>query len=328
MHVEVSQDSLVITVDHRFAGTSVIGFLEGAMRLPSHFVMHILHEGRVQSQRMRLDGSEVLAAGQRLRLTGDVIDAGLDTESFLSPPVTPAAVLYEDDHVLVVNKPAGVIMYPGPDGEPDTLQHRVRAYYALTGQTAHARHVHRLDRETTGAVLYAKHAYIARALDTALQQREIRREYIAITLGTGRIPRHVSEPIGRDRHRAGRYRVSPTGKPARTNIETLASVPIAGQTGSLVACSLETGRTHQIRVHLSATRNPILGDTLYGGAPLPSQADNRGGLALHARRLSFIHPYDERDISVVAPLPDAWLDWFHVPAWSTLLRFAQRWGEA
>jgi 23S rRNA pseudouridine1911/1915/1917 synthase len=218
-------------------------------------------------------------------------------------------ILYEDPHMLVVNKPSGVLVHPGDESDVDTMAHRVVAYFAEAGLARRARHVHRLDRDTTGALLYAKHEFAARSFDRLLQGHEIARRYVALVAGEmPRLRGTIREPIGRDRHVSGRYRVSRTGKLAVTHYRVLASTRIGADAVSLVECVLETGRTHQIRVHLSAAGCPVVGDVLYGGGrgiggiPFPE------GYALHAWQLTLWHPYTEQEVCVPAPFPRLFVD--------------------
>ncbi len=195
-----------------------------------------------------------------------------------------AKVLYEDDYVLVVHKPAGMNVHPSDANDASvTLAHVVAAHYESTGQHCAVRHVHRLDEDTTGPVLYAKNELALYLLDEQMRSKSIHRHYVALVHGkvSDRL-RVINEPIGKDRHHNQRRRVAPGGQNAITYVECLHSTP----TASLVRLQLETGRTHQIRVHMSHVGHPLIGDTLYGGKPglLPRQA-------LHGEQLGFTHPW-------------------------------------
>ncbi|MBT2760410.1 RluA family pseudouridine synthase [Paenibacillus sp. ISL-20] len=203
-------------------------------------------------------------------------------------------VLYEDDFCLVVNKPAGMAVHPDNESTETTLNHGVAAYYEAEGIHTAVRHIHRLDKDTTGPVLYAKNEYAQLKLDEAMREKKIVRIYAAI------VQRRVSQdlkridlPIGKDRYHASRRRVSLTGQAAITHILSSEVYPKA----SLLQIRLETGRTHQIRVHLSHMGHPLLGDLLYGGpGTFPRQA-------LHGERLLFTHPLSGESIEVNAPWP-------------------------
>ncbi|USG63445.1 RluA family pseudouridine synthase [Brevibacillus ruminantium] len=228
---------------------------------------------------------------------------GQELRARLCPPeplgVEPAfgglEVLYEDDHLLVVNKPAGVLLHPTEKHHQGTLDHLVAGYFQQTGLQARVRHVHRLDQETSGAVMYAKHPLASARLDEFLRERKIKRCYVAyvhgkLTQSSGKI----AEPIGKDRSHPNRRRVTPGGDHAVTHFHVTQHFHHATK----LECELETGRTHQIRVHLSYLGYPLIGDVLYGG-----KAELLNRQALHAFALRFVHPFDEEPREVFAPLP-------------------------
>lgn len=206
-------------------------------------------------------------------------------------------ILYEDDFLLIANKPAHMDTHPSYEGDKKTLINGVSYYLQQSGQNCTIKHIHRLDKDTTGAVLFAKNHLVGSMLDKMLEERKIKRTYYALVegilkqnIGT------ISEKIGRDRHHATRRRVSPTGQTAVTHYEVLQC--FHKQNLTLVSCTLDSGRTHQIRVHFSHIHHPLAGDTLYGGKrSFPRQA-------LHARKMEFIHPITEEKIFCEAPFLD------------------------
>ncbi|MFB4321018.1 RluA family pseudouridine synthase [Paenibacillus sp. JNUCC32] len=203
-------------------------------------------------------------------------------------------VLYEDDFCLVVNKPAGLAVHPDNESRETTLNHVVAAYYEAEGIHAAVRHIHRLDKDTTGPVLYAKNEYAQLKLDEAMREKKIVRMYAAIVQGrVSQELKRIDLPIGKDRYHASRRRVSLTGQAAITHILSAEAYPKA----SLLHIRLETGRTHQIRVHLSHMGHPLLGDVLYGGPGTFARQ------ALHGERLLFHHPFTGESIEVPAPWP-------------------------
>ncbi|GGG20472.1 RluA family pseudouridine synthase [Paenibacillus abyssi] len=211
-------------------------------------------------------------------------------------PVPP--VLFEDDHCLVFDKPIGMPVHPAFPGQSGTLDEASIRYMLQTGQSAPVRHIHRLDEDTSGPVLYAKNDLAQWRLDEAMRSKQIERRYIALVQGIiSQTQGTIDEPIGRDRHHSARRRVSPTGDQAVTHYEVLERYDRA----SLVRIQLETGRTHQIRVHFSYLGHPLIGDKLYGG-------DQRllDHQALHGERLFFSHPWDKRGMEIHSPYP-AWL---------------------
>ncbi|EES73035.1 pseudouridine synthase, RluA family [Paenibacillus sp. oral taxon 786 str. D14] len=253
-------------------------------------------------RRLRAEGG-IKLAGDRLRLLAFPARA-----SQYAPVEAELSLLYEDDFCLVVHKPAGLKVHPdGNEGgasrrdsaPPDTLANRVAGWYASLGQPIAAAHIHRLDEYTSGPVLFAKNEYAHLKLDEAMSRKEIGRTYIAFVQGVvSSALKIIDQPIGRDRHHNQRRRVSPTGKPAITHVELMEVYP--KHEVSLVRLTLETGRTHQIRVHLSAAGHPLVGDALYGGSTkwLPYQA-------LHGERLVFPHPLTGETVELDDPWPSA-----------------------
>lgn len=207
------------------------------------------------------------------------------------------SILYEDDLLLIANKPAGMDTHPSLPGEAQSLINGVAYHLRQTGQTCMIKHIHRLDKDTTGAVLFAKNRLIGSMLDRMLEAREIKRTYLALVEGNIKKDEgEIKEKIGRDRHHATRRRVSPSGQTAVTHYRVLNRDPKKNLT--LVSCTLESGRTHQIRVHFSHLNHPLAGDTLYGGRrTFPRQA-------LHARKIEFIHPISEEKLIIEAPFLD------------------------
>jgi 23S rRNA pseudouridine1911/1915/1917 synthase len=205
-------------------------------------------------------------------------------------------ILHEDEFTLVINKPAGIEVHPSEKGQRRTLAHAVSAYYEMSGQEIRVRHIHRIDKETTGPVLYAKNEFAHYQFDKAMREKKIERLYLALAEGVIKQDKGViDKPIGQDRHHATRRRVSDTGDAAVTRYQVVER--FADHT--LVRLQLETGRTHQIRVHLSAIGHPLAGDGMYGGS--------RGIMsrqALHGEKLIWHHPWTGESQQVRAPLPD------------------------
>lgn len=207
-------------------------------------------------------------------------------------------ILYEDEHLLVINKPPFMNTHPNdPKADQNTLVNAAQFYLQAKGENRNIRQIHRLDRDTSGAILLAKHALAGAIMDNMLVKRNIKRTYIALVHGvfkqrTGTI----NEPIGRDRHHATKRRVSPSGQAAITHFTVLKVDK--GKQQSYVKCWLDTGRTHQIRVHLSYWGHPLVGDKLYGGNSIVKRQ------ALHAAKLEFIHPFTGEKIVCLAPFLD------------------------
>ncbi|WP_054969568.1 RluA family pseudouridine synthase [Alicyclobacillus ferrooxydans] len=308
----VVNHNLVVTPGHHQTSLSISEWLEQELLLPHGFVTRLFDEGLVRVGGQAVSRETVLSARTKIWL--------MNTTATHYNASTPAGigdsridVLYEDDHVLVVDKPAGLLVHSDGTEVKDTLIDRVRQYLGTYDEDHDVTHVHRLDRDTTGCILFAKHPFAARALDAMMTVRQIRREYLAVVFGKSLPKRGTwNLPIGRDRHRSGAYIVSRTGKPAVTNFERhwhqefreLAQGSTIHNVLSVITCTLATGRTHQIRVHVSAAGCPIVGDALYGGASKGQGWSWAGlGQALHARRMEFVHPYTKEQIVVEAPLP-------------------------
>jgi 23S rRNA pseudouridine1911/1915/1917 synthase len=217
------------------------------------------------------------------------------------PEAMPLAVVHEDEHLLVLDKPAGLVVHPAPGNWSGTLLNGLLARDGRAGQLPRAGIVHRLDKDTSGLMVVARTRAAMDALVRMIAAREVSRQYLALAHGRwrGASPRTVEAPIGRDVRNRLRMAVvdleQGSGKPAMTTFDLLDT----NAQGSLVRASLHTGRTHQIRVHMAHLGHPLVGDTLYGGAP----AAGLERQALHAFRLAFTHPVTRERIDLQAPLP-------------------------
>ncbi|GMA62363.1 pseudouridine synthase [Alicyclobacillus fastidiosus] len=254
MRCEMKAGFLYVHLDKRYDGWRVEDVLTTALALPAAFSHKLLAAGHVCAGKKTLCRTDELKAGSRLTLKDPTPVSRLFELADIG--VEGLEICYEDDHVLIVNKPAGVIVHSDNPSER-TLDGLVAHYYRETGQVLPILHAHRLDKPTTGAVVYAKHGFVARALDAELVRHRMARRYVAVVFGA-KLARSqtVDKPIGRDRHRSSLYRVSSTGKEARTHIVVRATSPVQGEHLSLLSCALETGRTHQIRVHCASSMCP------------------------------------------------------------------------
>lgn len=216
--------------------------------------------------------------------------------SGVSPAPGPLDIRWEDEDLVVLNKPAGVLVHPVPGHPTDTLGNFLLAHYDATGQSCDFHPVHRLDKGTSGLLVAAKHPHAQTVLKNQLHTPDFRRVYLALTLGAPQPAAGVVDaPIAPVPGSPIAHRVDPSGLPARTRYETLAL-----RDGlALVRLELDTGRTHQIRVHLAHLGHPVAGDFLYGTEdpgliPRP---------ALHSAQLSFLHPVTARRLTFSQPLP-------------------------
>jgi 23S rRNA pseudouridine1911/1915/1917 synthase len=240
-------------------------------------------------------------------LGGDVIEFSLPevTPSELKAVDIPLDVLFEDKHLLAVNKPAGMVVHPGAATGDDTLVHALLSHCegSLSGIGGVERPgiVHRLDKETTGVIVVAKSDAAHRALADQFSSRTLKKEYVALVAA---VPQLLSGTIDRaiSRHPIHRHRmtVGEGGKPSRTAWERIETF---GDIAALLRCQIFTGRTHQIRVHLKSLGFPILGDGLYGWKPDPRLAQQPERVMLHAEHLVFAHPISGKEIDLRAPLP-------------------------
>ncbi|MGH9108202.1 MAG: RluA family pseudouridine synthase [Acidimicrobiales bacterium] len=269
----------------------------------------------------RSAAAELVAAG-RVRIAGRPagsrsapLVAGTDLEIDVPPPVektliadgsVPFDVVHEDSDVVVVDKPPGVVVHPGAGHDSGTLVAGLLARYpdlAGVGDRQRPGIVHRLDRGTSGLLVVARNPAAMRSLSAQLAARTAGRRYLALVAGhVGEDRGAVEAPIGRSERHPVRMAVSERGRPARTTYIVLRRLDLPVPS-TLLAVRLETGRTHQIRVHLSAIGHPVLGDERYGGAGTGSVGLAAGRLALHAAELSFDHPTSGQRNLWSAPCP-------------------------
>jgi 23S rRNA pseudouridine1911/1915/1917 synthase len=208
----------------------------------------------------------------------------------------PLDVVFEDEHIIVINKPAGLVVHPGSGNWAGTMLNALLQHAPQLAQIPRAGIVHRLDKETSGLLVVAKTLAAQTALVRQLQDHSVTREYVAVVHGFVQHAGTVDKPIGRHKIQRTRMAVVPGGKAAVTHYEPVAHYAQATQ----VRCRLETGRTHQIRVHLASIGHPIVGDPVYGALRKKLIFTRQ---ALHAETLALTHPATQRRRSWSAALP-------------------------
>ena len=285
-----------LTAATEHAGVRLDAFLSADGALTRSQAARLIAEGRV-----RVNGKP---AAKSARLSGGetvTVDVPQLRETALPPQDIPLDVVYEDDDVIVVNKPTGLVVHPAP-GHPDgtlvnALLHHCGDSLSGIGGEKRPGIVHRIDRDTSGLIIAAKNDAAHLALSAQLKDHSLSRTYECLVTGNMKQDSGtVDAPIGRSSADRKKMAVVPTGRRAVTHWEVVARYP--GVTH--LRCRLETGRTHQIRVHMAYIGHPILGDTVYGAKkPVPGLT----GQCLHATGLRFVHPRTGEPVELRCPLP-------------------------
>jgi 23S rRNA pseudouridine1911/1915/1917 synthase len=247
----------------------------------------VLVDGQARAKSHRLSGGEELEFEAPERVT-----------QTLEPEPMELRIAYEDEHLVVVDKPAGLVVHPAPGHATGTLVHGLLAHDVAGGDEDRPGIVHRLDRDTSGLMVVARSDEAYRRLQELVRRRELERHYLALVVGKPRSRAgRIEAPIGRDRREPMRHSLdTDTPRDAVTHFEVLELFP----RHTLLDVKLETGRTHQIRVHLNAVGLPVAGDPVYG-RPHELGLDRQ---FLHAARLGFAHPFTGERVDVESPLPE------------------------
>ena len=309
--------ALEFTVPADFEGQRLDKFLVSVLEGRSRSqVQKLIDEGRVTLDRKSPKANLALRDGDRV-----VVDVPPPAPSDIEAEALPLDILYQDSDLVVVNKAPGMVVHPGAGHASGTLVnallHHVDDLSGLGGELRPGI-VHRLDRGTSGVIIAAKHDAAHQELARQFHDREVEKEYIALVWGTVQAGRRIDASIGRDPK--NRHKMSSRARHAR---EAVTRITRAHHMPGLTLChvAIHTGRTHQIRVHLSAIGHPIVGDALYGGMRRRTPADVRAVQRLerpflHAWRLAFQHPGDGRRMEFTAPLaPDLEAVLDDLPGW-------------
>ena len=252
---------------------------------------------RIKREKLTMKNGEPTEGWHRVH-EGDEISITLpDEHSNFPPEDIPIDIVFEDDDLMVINKQPGIVVHPTKGQPSGTCANALSNYMQKTGKIFKIRFVNRLDRDTSGLLIVAKNAYCQNHITDQMRKGQIHKQYIAVLKGVlDSESGTVDLPIGRPDPEDIRRGVMDDGAPSVTHYEVLDHL----NDHTLVQLLLETGRTHQIRVHMSHIGHPVAGDTLYGG----DDPDVIGRQALHAARLSLIHPISKEPVEFEAPLPD------------------------
>ncbi len=266
---------------------------------------------QIDGGRVRVDGRAEKKAGYPLRSGQTVaVEVGEEVHPDLNgladvPREWPSWVVYHDASVIVINKPRNLVVHPAPGHWLDSVVAELLPWLPRSDGQVRPGVVHRLDRDTSGLMVLARTLRATNQLSQAIQRREVVRQYVAVVRGHLAPAQGVIEaPIGRHPRQRLKMAVVVDGRPARTRYRSVAQWPGF----SMVQCTLETGRTHQIRVHLSSLGHPVVGDGLYGG----KHPDFVAGQLLHAARIRFLHPEHGQVMEFLASPPS---DWSGITAW-------------
>ena len=255
-------------------------------------------EGRVTVNDQRLEGKTKIWGGERV-----VLEAAVEVTDDASAQDIPLEIVHEDEALIVINKPSDLVVHPGNGNLNGTLMNALLFHAPGLGSLPRAGIVHRLDKDTSGLMVIAKTEQSYTHLVRQLQARTVTRIYLAIVNGRTPLKGSIAAAIGRHPTQRTKMAVTERGRPATTHFQTLKQ----GLRWSLVECRLETGRTHQIRVHLTQLGFPLIGDATYGARSksdkLPELARTFSRQALHATRLGLIHPVGGLPVQWERPAP-------------------------
>jgi 23S rRNA pseudouridine1911/1915/1917 synthase len=262
-----------------------------------------LEAGAIEVDGRRLRAKDKVLGGERVQ-----IEARLEADAQVAPEVMPVEIVFKDRALFIVNKPPGLVVHPGAGNAGHTLQNALLALDPKLAVVPRAGLVHRLDKDTSGLLVVARTPETHTALVAALAEREIERHYIALCSGVMTGGGTIDEPIGRHRSQRTKMAVRSDGRPSVTHYRVMKRL----RAHTLVHVELESGRTHQIRVHLAHIGYPVVGDPVYGGRrrlpagaspALIAELEGFRRQALHAARLKLAHPVTGKEMEWEAPLP-------------------------
>jgi 23S rRNA pseudouridine1911/1915/1917 synthase len=295
-----------LTVPEDSAGQRVDRFLASVLGTHSRSqIQRLIEDGHVQVAGRPAKSNQPVKSGQVV-----TVEVPEPVAPAAEPEDLPLQIVYEDSDLVVVDKPAGMVVHPAAGHASGTLVnallHHVQDLSGIGGEQRPGI-VHRLDRGTSGLMVVAKHNASHDELARQFHDREVEKEYFALVWGTVQAGRRIDEPIGRDP--ADRKKMSARARRARSAVTRIAGAEHFGRVLTLARVAIHTGRTHQIRVHLSGIGHPVVGDSLYGGVHRRVPGDVRAVARLdrpflHAARLAFKHPADGRRLEFTSELPE------------------------
>jgi len=301
-----SRVSLSFSVPDDGAGTRLDVFLVSVLAGHSRSnIQRLIKDGHVQVDGRAAKANQAMKVGQHV-----AVDVPEPVDPEPRPEDLPLPILYQDRDLIVIDKPAGMVVHPAAGHASGTLVnallHHVNDLSGIGGERRPGI-VHRLDRGTSGLMVVAKNDAAHEELARQFRDREIEKEYVALVWGEVQAGRRIDAPIGRDP--GNRKKMSARARRSREAVTRIVHVDKFGKVLTLARVAIHTGRTHQIRVHLSAIGHPVVGDPLYGGVHRRVPGDLRAVAHLsrpflHAARLAFAHPADGRRMAFESPLPE------------------------
>ena len=299
---ELSETRIELTIPANFAGVRLDQAL--AQLLPDWSRSRL--QTWIREKRISVDGREAIPrqkvwGGEKI----EVNPSHCSIETSYAAEAISLDIVYEDDELIVINKPAGLVVHPGSGNWQGTMLNALLHHAAQLTAIPRAGIVHRLDKDTSGLLVVAKTLEAQTSLVRQLQKHTVKRDYLALVLGQVAAGGWVDAPVGRHPVQRTKMAVIASGKEARTHYR----IQEKFDESTLLQCSLETGRTHQIRVHMHSIGHPLLGDPVYGGKPKKSILETIRLIgfsrqALHAQRLELTHPRSGTRMNWEAPLPE------------------------